>query len=416
MNDWHHADDDGKVVRIMGSRFYSEHQEYWVGDDGTDPTLPEFVRKPIARFQDFAIEDVRRLRIETAIEATQRYDIAGFEYDFMRCPGYFKYDQVEANIPVMTQFIRDTRKALDEIGKQKGKQIGLSVRVPNTIRGSINLGLDVPAWIDEYLVDIVVPSTFFNADLEEDISEWVELAASSPVRIIPAIEEGYSAGHTGGVTRCFYSPPVMLPLTHDMINAIAARHWRNGTDGIYVFNWFGTTPTYDYDNRLALDDIGNPLRLKYKNKRYVVMRTDHSFPNCLPDPRQLPVELSSNPLPVRIDIADDIVTAGSRVECVTMRVHYTNLTVADKIKISVNGSEIRCTSPIVPGSYVVYNSPWTNYDLASCLLKCGVNEIVFQVVERNRALEKELAITVEDIEISIEYSYPNGKWRSNHLL
>ena len=133
-----------------------------------------------------------------------------------------------------------------------------------------------------------MPSTFFNADLEENVREWADLTRHTPVWINPAIEEAYSAGHTEGITRCFYNPPVMLPLTLEMIHAIAARHWRNGADGLYVFNWFGTAPSYDDDNRAAVDNIGDPLRLKYKNKRYVVMRTDGSFPNCLPHPRQIP--------------------------------------------------------------------------------------------------------------------------------
>ena len=68
----------------------------------------------------------------------------------------------------------------------------------------------------------MVPSTFFNADLDEDVTEWAHLAADSAVRINPCIEEAYLAGHTGGVVRCFYSPPVMLPLAPQMIPSIPA--------------------------------------------------------------------------------------------------------------------------------------------------------------------------------------------------
>ena len=79
------------------------------------------------------------------------------------------------------------------------------MRLPNTIEGASRLGLDVPRWVEEGLIDIVVPSTFFDADLEEDITEWVEMARGTAVRINPAIEEAHRAGHTGGVNRC--SPP-----------------------------------------------------------------------------------------------------------------------------------------------------------------------------------------------------------------
>ena len=72
------------------------------------------------------------------------------------------------------------------------------MRVPNTLDGTLQLGLDIPTWIEEDLIDMVVPSAFFAADTDEDISEWVELTRDSPVCVNPAIEEGYSAGYTRG--------------------------------------------------------------------------------------------------------------------------------------------------------------------------------------------------------------------------
>jgi len=249
----------GKSYRIMWDQnaglecFYPE---YRIG-----PDLGPGMREDLRHLQNHAHPEVRRLRLETAVEACERYDVTGFEYDFMRCPLYFKHSEVGRHVPLMTEFVRQTRAALDAVGKRKGRPIGLSVRVPNTVAGARKLGLDVPAWIGEELVDIVVPSTFFNADLEEDIREWVRLAAGTPVRINPAIEEAYTAGHTGGVNRCFYSPPVMLPLSHEMVNAIAARHWRNGADGLYVFNWFGTAAAYGYDINAALDEEATSIHL-----------------------------------------------------------------------------------------------------------------------------------------------------------
>ena len=412
MNDWHHADAEGNVVNLMGSRFYGEHPEYFIGTKGIDPSWPnqERLRETISWFQDFAHDEVRRLRLDIAAEACDRYDVTGFEYDFMRCPGYFKYDQVEANTPIMTQFIRDTRAVLDEIGARKGKQIGLSVRVPNTLDGSRRLGLDVATWMAEDLIDIVVPSTFFAADLEEDISEWAALARNTPVRINPAIEEAYRAGHTAGVTRSSYNPPVLLPLTHEMINAIAACHWRNGADGLYVFNWFSTAPTYEYDNRAALDDIGAPLRLKYKNKCYVVMRTDGSFPNCLPHPRQIPVLVGAERSAIKIVVADDLAETGARVRSACLYVHFTNLTVADKVEIKLNGEVLPCINPMEPGVYNTRPTAWQNYDVATNLVRCGANEISVRMIERNQRLAAELPVEVSDMEMEIQYCYPNGPW------
>lgn len=212
-----------------------------------------------------------------------------------------------------------------------------------------------------------MPSTFFNADLEEDIREWTDLAKDTPVLINPAIEEAYRVGHTGGVNRCFYRPPVMLPVTVDMIRGIAATHFRNGADGLYLFNWFGTAPSYDYDNRTALDDIGNPLRLRYKDKRYVVMRADEGFPNCFSDRGQLPVKVDRQGVTVTIDVADDLKEAGTRIKSACLSMNINNLTVTDKLEVSLNGKILQCTNPKVPGAYdlgpPLQHTSWQNYNL-----------------------------------------------------
>ena len=414
MNDWHHVDTrTGKVYRLIGSRFYEEHPEYLIGKEGVKG-WPETLQTTFALFQDFVHPEVRQLRLSVAEEACERYDVAGFEYDFMRCPGYFKYGEEEANTHLMTQLIRDTRSILDRIGTKKGKVLGLSVRVPNTIEGALRLGLDVRNWIEEDLVDIVVPSTFFAADTEEDISEWADLTADSPVRINPAIEEGYSAGYCNGFPGIPYfqiKGPVMRPLSVSMINAIASRHWRNGADGLYVFNWRNTVSTYNYDDREAIDNIGNPLRLKYKTKRYAVMRRNNSFPNCLPVNRQSPAVVGSVPVKVKIDVTDDLSGDASRVRRTRLYIVFFELTVADRVEVKLNGKELNCINPLIPGKRCpVFKTIWQIYDLEDSLPLCGINEITLRLMEQDAHFREQVPLEVTDIELEIDYDYPNGPW------
>ncbi|MBM3802029.1 MAG: hypothetical protein FJW26_06900 [Acidimicrobiia bacterium] len=409
MNDWHHSDSEGRIVRLIGSRFYAEHPEYLIGEEGAK-AWPLRLAQALQALQDYAHPEVRQLRLDIMAEACERYDVNGFLYDFMRVPGYFKFGEEEKHVPVMTELIRDTRKILDRIGARKNKPVGLAVRVPNTIGGSRRLGLDVPAWIQDDLVDIVIPSTFFAADLEEDIREWAELAPKTTARIHPAIEEAYRAGHTGGVTRVSYNPPILLPLTQDMIAAVAARHWRNGADGLYLFNWFGTTASYNHDHRAALDDIGDALRLRHKNKRYVVMRTDHAFPNCMPHPRQIPAMLGTEPVAIQLAVADAVVEAGSRVKSIRLFVHFTNLTVMDKLEMRLNGEALKCLNPMEPGAYNPSFTTWQNYEVPTSLVRLGSNDVSLHVIQRNERLIGELPIEVQDMELAVEYWYPNGPW------
>ncbi len=419
MNDWHHTDLEGKVYRLIGSKFYEEHPEYLIGEEGTKG-WPEPLQKRLAWFQDFAHSEVRQLRMDVAEEACERYDVCGFEYDFMRCPGYFKYGEEKANTPLMTQLIRDTRTILDSIGEKKGRTLGFSVRVPNTVDGAMRLGLDVRTWIKEGLVDIIVPSTFFLADTEEDISEWMNLTRNSPVLINPAIEEAYLAGYCklfpGGIPYLEMKGPIRVPLTISMINAIASKHWRNGADGLYVFNWHGTALNYNYDNREALDNIGSPLRLKHKNKRYVIMRRGCLFVNCLPTHRQLPVEVGSEPVKVNIDIADDLSGGeASRVRRSRLYVVFHQeheLTVADKVEVRLNGEVLTCLNPLVPGSInLSFLEPvWQSYELKDNLPRCGNNEISLRLLESNERFRQEFPLEVTDIELEIDYDYANGPW------
>jgi len=406
MNDWHHTDAEGKVYRLIGSKFYSDHPEYQIGPDGVGPKG----ESDSAYFQDFAHDEVRRLRLDTAVEACERYDVQGFVYDFMRCPKFFRHGEVLKHTPLMTQFMRQTRAALDEVGKKKGKAIGLCVRVPNNISGATNLGLDVATWIKEDLVDIVVPSTFFNADMEEDMRPWVELARNTPVRINPAIEEGYKAGHTGGVTRCFYNPPVTLPLSVDMIRAIAARHHYHGVDGMYTFNWFGTGPTYNYDNREALDDIADPIRLQYRNKRYAVTRHDGTFRECLIEQRQIPSSITGQPKSIHLEVADNLKEAGTRTRSVRLHIHLENLTVIDQLDVTLNGHRLVCENPLEPGGYNPLSRTWQNFAIPADSVNCGDNEITLRLSQQNERLAKELPVQITDLELAIEYDYPNGPW------
>ena len=411
MNDWHHLGITKMYSLLEDGAFYRKHPEYRIGRDGVPPYFSEHFTKLAAPLQDFAHPEVRRLRQDVAQEACERYDIDGFQYDFMRCPIYFKHGEEEKNMPLITELIRETRTLLDRIGKKKGKTLGFSVRVPSSLAGARNLGLDLPTWIKEDLVDIVVPSGFFAMDLDEDVSEWVDLTQKSAVRINPAIEEAYLAGHTGGVARCFYSPPVMLPLSLEMINALAARYWKNGADGFYLFNWMSTAGAFNFDNRAALDDIGNPLRLKYKNKRYVVTRRDDNWPNCLPaEKRPIPEKLGKKPLLVNIEVADDLAEAGTRMKNVFLHLNLANLSVQDRIEVQFNGKTLSCLNPLTEGAYRCAEDLWQNYDLSSNLPRCGDNELSLRLVKRNERLAEELSIEVSDIELSVEYHYPNGPW------
>ena len=418
MNDWHHFDaDSGSVYRLGGSEFYEGRRDLLIGDEGAAGWGPVSQELPhvMPWMQDFAHDEVRALRRDIALEVCERYDCAGFLFDFLRVPAFFRFGEERENAHRMTQMIRETRAGLDEIARTKGRPLGLAVRVPPTVDGTVRMGLDVDAWIADHLVDVVVTSTFFAQDTEHDAAEWVGLGAESPVLIMGGIEEGYLAGHSDGFNRWFYNPPVMTPLSLDMIRAVAARHHDRGVDGIYIFNWFATTLTFDYDNIAALDDVADPERLRYMDKRYLLMRSHTSFPNCLDVDRQIPVEVTAEPVTLTFDVVDDLAAAPELVRSVRLLLHVDSLTIADELEVRLNGTEVPLVNPMEAGVMQGtvggrYGTIWQIFDLRDCLPRAGDNAVTVRARQRNQRVASEIPLTIEDAEIEIAYEYPSGGW------
>ena len=414
MNDWHHFDTDaGKVYRLGGSRFYEERTDLLIGKEGAAGWKDHpLLQAPLTWMQDFAHEEVRALRRDIALEVCERYDCTGFLFDFLRIPGYFRFGEERRNAHLLTQMVRETRAGLDEIGRTKGRELGLAVRLPPTLDGTHRLGIDIEDWIDDHLVDVVVTSPFFPQDTEHDAADWVPLVRNSPVHLLAAIEEGYLAGHNDGHNRWWYDPPLMTPLSIEMVRAVAARHHRAGVDGIYVFNWFGTLPTYNQDLVPALDDIADPERLRYLDKRYLVMRSSKSFPNCLDTERTLPLTITGDPAPLTFDIVDDVAGAGDLVRSVRLLLHVANATIADELEVRMEGPDggttLQVVNPMVPGVRQDPRTAWFLYDLRSSPPRAGVNRFTVRARRRNQRTASELPLTVEDAELEIGYEGSRG--------
>ena len=182
--------------------------------------------------------------------------------------------------------------------------------------------------------------------------EWVRLAAGTPVLIHPAIEEGFITGMRTGYGIPYYqvkSDP-MQAMTVEMLRGLAARHHAAGVDGLYLFNFPGTWTTYGYDNSPALDDIASPLRLRFKDKRYAVMRRNGSFPNCFPQERRIPAELGADPAEIGIEVADDLAAAGARVRSVHLKLLLVEPCHEDRLEVRLNGGEpLPIANPMAAG-------------------------------------------------------------------
>ena len=415
MNDWHHfdADQGGAVYRLGGSEFYETRPDLLIGEAGAAGWADHpHLHRVIPWMQDFAHDEVRALRRDIALEVCERYDCTGFLFDFMRMPVCFGYGQELANAHLLTQLVRETREGLDEIGRHRGKPLGLAVRVPPTVAGATRAGMDVQTWVAEHLVDVLVTCPLFAQDTEHDVGEWVALGGATPVQVIAGLEEGYIAGHNDGFNRWFYEPPLMTPLTMDTIRGLAARHHARGIDGLYVFNWFAAAVTYDSYLLPALDDVADPERLRFMDKRYLLMRSTEQFPNCLDVARQIPAELDDDgaAMELTFDVADDVPAAPDLVRSARLLLNVLNLTIADQLEVTFNGRAVSAVNQMQPGTLVNPQSSrvWQIYDLADASPQWGANLVTVRAATRNHRMAAEMPLSIQDAEIEVRYLYPTG--------
>jgi hypothetical protein len=133
------------------------------------------------------------------------------------------------------------------------------------------------------------------------------------------------------------------------------------------------------------------------------MRRDESTVNCLPLDRQIPVTLTAQPAKIVIAVADDLNQTAKQLKKIDLRVHYSNLTVQDKIEVKLNGQPLTSLNPLPAGQYGPEDKFWQCYNLKDHLPRLGDNEITFKTIERNPRLDGEVSIQILDIELGIEY-------------
>ena len=81
----------------------------------------------------------------------------------------------------LTEFMRDLRAELDRVAAEQGraKRLELGAVVMSSLQESLYYGLDLRAWVDEGLVDMVIPFTS-APELESEAEAWMERGSIEP--------------------------------------------------------------------------------------------------------------------------------------------------------------------------------------------------------------------------------------------
>jgi hypothetical protein len=329
---------------------------------------------------NFAVPEVRELKFRVIEEMFRRYDFDGLEIDFMRSPPYFLPGREPENAHLLTKMLRRIRDHLDQRSRERGRAIRLAVRVDESLQACRLDGFDVPAWIEQQLIDYLILG---SGVIDIEVEEFKTLAEPGAVLVYP----------------CLYGwPSKYSPIPAELAAGLALNYWHQGADGIYLCNWFphaynNSETTGPYMAGL-LRQLGDPGTLRARQTRLMFAgdrgrphkEYPHNWMHCV-----LPVELpSEESFGVPIRVGEDLRNR-SAVPSLTLRLAVDNLQKDDVVAITLNGQRVKEAHQSGPG---VLTAPVDPHQL-----RLGPNEVTLRLAELSPSSAAPRTVTALELDV-----------------
>ena len=181
---------------------------------------------------NYARPEVREHYLKLAAEVLERYDVDGLELDWIRTAANFNDDEIDRGREILTDFVRAVHRETQAAAKRRGHPVQLAVRVPAKPEFAHGLGFDVAAWAREGLVDMMIPSDYWNGFADLPVEDWrAQIGVDArQCRIVPF------TGTTYACTKGWMVNVMSRNLA--AMRGFAASMLDRGADGIYFFNNF----------------------------------------------------------------------------------------------------------------------------------------------------------------------------------
>ena len=190
---------------------------------------PEWRLQEVRGAMDYKVEEVRDTILAFTGEVLSRYDVDGIEYDYMRACHMFQPGEGAGHADLLNDFTRKTRKLLDEAAERRGcDRLPFGVRVPQIMKECEYLGFDLATWINEGLVDFVVPSDFMHTDTNMKTEDFVKLCKGTDCKVYPGIHNRLAMDKPNEHYR-------LMDLAN--LRAAAQNFYAFGADGISPYNY-----------------------------------------------------------------------------------------------------------------------------------------------------------------------------------
>ena len=408
MNDIH----DGYLPQEFAT-FKKEHPEWILGKGEIDTSQGRHAIKAkhpdevyfseYATSLNFAVPEVRELKLRIIQEIFDKYDFDGLEIDLMRFPRYFAAYLEFRSAYILTDFLRVVRQRLNERAEQRGRPIKLAVRVDENLVACQLDGFDVATWVNESLVDsLIVGDSAFSRG--QDIQAFKKLVEGKPVHVYAC---------NGCIQQSFRNAQGETP---EVRRGLAANFWQQGVDGIYTFNWFPHEPKLAYQTDL-LKEIGDPRVLATKDKTFSADCSEygpgakHTHPSS---PRMhnwrfapLPVTLypvwSANSFTeIDVDVADDLSGVNrEKVKSVQLWLQLSNLVPDDVIEFRFNGQPLSPLPKSETGQESE-NEKLVKFSLATHQLQVGRNQVGVRLSSRGATAETDIVFSTAEIHVDYD--------------
>ncbi|MCY3765489.1 MAG: hypothetical protein OXH06_08685 [Gemmatimonadetes bacterium] len=386
--------DRGEDVRCSDFRFENTHLEIGARGD-LDPEFPGLT------CLDFTHSEVREERFAIVEETLNVYPVDGFELQLNYTPYYFHPDVVEDGSMVMTEWIARIHRAV----KNSGRERELAIRIPASIQGCLQVGLDVREWLRLGIVDVLIGQTFSTPELLDstvDFGELVDAAEGTGCRVHAALHSHVDSDR-------------LAEATIEMIRGAACNYWAQGVDGLYMAHWFGNWP-YQASFYEKLRELPHADVMAPKDKHYYVPTETGRYPRPVTEPgvaMGLPTALTrEEPAHISIRVSDDLPRwdETGRVHDVLLRVRIMNATEKDRFRFRLNGKELpdaqlrrinemyRMSAPRYrtgSGYWFVFRPDRANWP------RQGRNELEVGLLERDPDVTPD--VYVRDLELEIRY-------------
>ncbi|MES2738228.1 MAG: family 10 glycosylhydrolase [Verrucomicrobiota bacterium] len=302
MNDQHYV---GDLEWPTHNAIWREHPEYWMGDSGASAAKGG----DNVRLFNYMIPAVRDYYFSIIQELCTNYDVDGVELDFQRFPKFFRSADLEEGRGVMTALVKRIKTMMEGIGRERGKFLKLSIRIPETLAKCEAAGLDIPEWDKLKLVEMINVSSFYVHTLELGIEGFRAVTSYGKLYGEMNYLTYQASGAPKGSGRRY--------TTFEIYRASALNLFHRGADGLSLFN-------YDYvpsEKRVAMAEglkrITDLEFLRQASKNYVIYPGFGTFP--AKNESEIELVIPDDTTQIRFDRA--VLRVETRLDCTKLQIN-----------------------------------------------------------------------------------------------